>query len=52
MASFAIRVNVIYIASIEEKATVIYFLEHQLPKPPLHINIKLDIDFLLSLSLA
>lgn len=52
VASLAARVSAIYSASVEDRATVACFLEHQLIGPPFSIKIKPDVDFRLSLSPA
>lgn len=49
VAFFVANVKAIYLALMEDWATVNCFLEHQLMKPLLSIKIKLNIDFRLSL---
>lgn len=49
VASFVANIKAIYLAMMEDWATVNCFLEHQLMRPLLNIKIKFNIDFRLSL---
>lgn len=50
MASFAASVKTMYLAFVDERATIGCLFDYQLTKPPLSIKIKLKFDFQLSLS--
>lgn len=52
VASFTVRVNKIYSASVDDKTTMACFFKYQLIGPLLNMKIKLEVDFLSSLSLA
>lgn len=52
VVSFAIRVNITYLASIKNKAIITYLLEYQLIKFLFSIKTNLNVDFLIVLWLA
>lgn len=52
VASFAANVKAMYLASVDDRATVACFLEHQLTGPLFNMKMKPEIDLRLSLSPA
>ena len=52
VASFATRVRAIYLASVDNRATVDCFFKHQVTGPSLSMKIKPEVNFRLSLSPA
>lgn len=50
IASFAANIKAIYLASMDDKETVAYFLKHQLTGPPFSMKIKPEVNLQLFLS--